>query len=353
MDPGGGLSRVQDFLLSSLRPSTLVKYTEALSHLSNDLREQGCNWQQMTDEERDMFLAEWVLDGFEGGESRNAYGWALSAVQKVCPRLRLKTSWKVYDVWGSKQPIRQALAAPPEFLHGMIAIAMLVNRAELGLLMVLCYAGLLRVREALGLRRSDLVLGASEIIVCLGLTKRGTEQKVVLRNMSVILFVQQFLQSYPRHSDELLFTISYGSALRWVKRISFFLGGEQMVVTTHTFRRSGASELARQGTPLPDILLFGRWQSERSARDYIRQGEVGIHRARVRMDAALQRRVLSWASLLPNVWVCHLKLFAHKTVAIKVDRLTVSAFQQFEKAVFSSFALTSELDGREAISALQ
>ncbi|CAK8990539.1 unnamed protein product, partial [Durusdinium trenchii] len=285
------------FLLGSLRDATLKKYALALERLNNELRRHDRHWANMSEEEQDLFLAEWLVDGCESGASKTEYGWALSAVQKLFPRMRVRTAWKVFDAWSQFAPVRQAPAAPPEFLHALVSIAMLLNRLPLAALIVVCYAGLLRVREALQLTYADLILGVDEIVLCLGHTKRGTEQKVLLRNSTVVQFLLQYISYSRKHDSDLVFNIGYSTALRWVKRLSWLLGGDECVVTTHTFRRSGASELARQGTPMADILVYGRWQSDRAAREYVRQGEVAIHRARQAMNADLRRRVRNWASL--------------------------------------------------------
>ena len=65
---GAGLNRIQDFLLRSLQPSTITKYTQALNRLSSDLAEQGLSWHEMSEEQKDYFLAEWLLDAFEDGK---------------------------------------------------------------------------------------------------------------------------------------------------------------------------------------------------------------------------------------------------------------------------------------------
>lgn len=339
MEAIGGLNRVQLFLLGSLRESTVQKYTLALGHLNNELLAHDRHWSEMSEEEQDLFLAEWLVDACENGSSKAVYGWALSAVQKLFPRLRIRVAWKVFDAWGQRVPVRQAPAAPPEFLHAMVSIAMLLNRVSLAALIVTCYAGLLRVREALQLRFQDIVVGDGDIVLCLGHTKRGTEQKVVLRNSSVVNFLRQYLKHMNGSGSDLAFTVSYASALRWVRRLSWLLGGDDFVVTTHTFRRSGASELARQGTPLADILVYGRWQSDRSAREYIRQGEVAIHRTRQAMNPQLRRRVVHWASLVSSVWVCYKRVHILQEFSVKVDRMTMSLFEAFEQAIFSAFNL--------------
>ena len=337
MDGGFGLDRVQVFLLNSLKQSTIDKYTKALQHLSNELADQQLVWSDMDEEDQDKFVAEWLLSGYEAGHHRAEYGWALSAVQKVCPRVRLRTSWKVYDAWGQKEPPKQAPAAPPELLHAMFAVALLLNRPALAALMVSCYAGLLRVREALALRQQDVVLQATEVILCLGQTKRGLEQKVVMRNPSVVAFFMQYFKRFPVSHGEPVFSISYSSALRWVKRLAFLLGCDDLSLTTHTFRRSGASELARQGLPLADILLYGRWSTERSAREYIRQGEVGIVRARQQLQPVTAARIQQWASINRSPWAVYDKLFKFKSITVNVEQVTVARFHEFEGAIFNTF----------------
>eukprot|EP00435_Cladocopium_sp_Y103_P060724 s896_g22.t1 len=165
------------FLLNSLKPPTIRKYTAALEELNSELLAHDHVWADMSEDEQDLFVSEWLIDGFESGAGRAEYGWALSALQKVFPRLRLKTAWRVYDVWGQHQPPKQAPAATPEFLQAMMAMALFLGKPQVAAVMVLCYAGLLRVREALSLKGRDVIVQADSITLCLGQTKRGVEQK--------------------------------------------------------------------------------------------------------------------------------------------------------------------------------
>ena len=50
-----------------------------------------------------------------------------------------------------------------------------------------------------------------------------------------------------------MFMVSYASVLRWVKKLSCVLGAADLRLTTRSFRRCGASELARQNVPLSVI----------------------------------------------------------------------------------------------------
>ena len=263
--------------------------------------------------------------------------WALSAVHKVFPRLRLRVAWKVYDTWGQLQPPRQAPAAPPELLQAMFCVALLLNRPHLSCLMLVCYCGLLRVREGLRLQYRDVVFLPDSVVLCLGQTKRGLEQKVVLTNPAVVGFLSLYASHFPsKDGSAFFFPISYGTALRWVKKLGDLLGAAPLQLTTHTFRRSGASELARQGVPLADILLFGRWASERSAKEYIRRGEVAIHRARAELGPLTWARIQHWAQIGRNAWAVYDLLHQQHSLQLPVDRVTAERFRKFESLVFSS-----------------
>lgn len=289
----------------------------------------------MSEDDQDLFLAEWILDGYELGGSRNEYSWALSALQKVYPRLRLKTAWKVLDAWSSNIPVRQAPAAPPELLRAMIVLALVLGRPQLSVAMLLAYCGLLRVREVLRLKVKDVILDGTTLVLCLGRTKRGMEQKVILTNASVVLWFSNFISRHPPQApDELLFSISYSSMLRWVKRLAFLLGAESLQLTTHTFRRSGASELSRQGMPLSEILLYGRWLSERAARDYIRKGEVAIWRSKGLLANNDWKRVEQWGQLAPRAWPLYDGVLAVKLQPQHMQAVSVSKLASLEGILF-------------------
>lgn len=290
----------------------------------------------MTEDEQDGFLAEWLLDGYEAEKGRAAYGWALSAVQKVNPRGSYRTAWKVFDAWGVERPPRQAAAAPPELITSIIAAALLLNRPQHSTVMLLCYAGLLRVRESLQLLHGDLVVSWDSVTLCLGRTKRGMEQKVVLRNPGVISWIHQFLRRFPAvDPSQPVFAVSYASVLRWVKKLSNLIGGPDVLLTTHSFRRSGASELARQGIPLADILLFGRWLRERSAREYIRRGEVAVLRAKNSFDVRQQTRLQRWSAIGQQAWALHDALYVHSDTLPRISRLNQARFDLFEQHVMN------------------
>ena len=258
----------------------------------------------LTSEEQDWWLADWLVERYEDGEGRAAAGYLLSALRKVNPFVKYYTAWKVLDVWSQKRPPIQAAALPPSAVFALAGLAVSFGHWDLGLVFLLCYCGLLRVSEALNLRRCHLVFGIHQVTVILGITKRGMEQKVVIVNRFLVMLLIAHCHSNKIGENDRVFVISYSSVLNWLHLFCKILGLGDINVTTHSFRRSGASELSRRNAQWSYILQFGRWLCDRAAREYIRRGEVSILRVRAAASPLVLRRINFWA----------LMLMAHKSV---------------------------------------
>jgi len=108
---GNGPNRVQASLLSPLGSSARTRYQEAPADLRTKLAEQGVPWHTMDEEQRGWRLAEHLIDEFEQGCTRSRAVFLLSALAKVNPRTRYRTSWEVLDVCMKEQPVRQVEAS--------------------------------------------------------------------------------------------------------------------------------------------------------------------------------------------------------------------------------------------------
>ena len=64
-------------MLSSLKPSTSDKYTQALQALNSELEEQNVVWAALTEEEQDYFVADMLLEAYDSDGSRASAGWLL------------------------------------------------------------------------------------------------------------------------------------------------------------------------------------------------------------------------------------------------------------------------------------
>ena len=296
------MNRVQDFLLGSVTAATKRKYLAALDALRLKCEEEDVSLEGMSEEQLDWFLADFILDGHLEHHQRNQYGFMLSALAKLNPRCRLRVAWKVLDVWAVKEPPSQAPAVPPELLVKASMMLILAGRAAMGVGFICCYAGLLRAREMLTLKRSDIVLVEHAVIFCLGVTKRGREQKVVLAQPQTVAWVKIFLLSRDFKPDMRPFDFSYTTGLKWLRRAMVAAGAPEIPVTTHSLRRSGASELSRLGVPWQSIMDYGRWNTDRAAREYVRRGEVAVYRAREVLNPQVLESAAVWNRKAGAVW---------------------------------------------------
>ena len=97
--------------------------------------------------------------------------------------------------------------------------------------------------------------------------------------------------------------MSYPTVLKWMRCAAEAVGAGQLDLTTHSLRRSGASELLRLGCPWPEIMQYGRWNSDRAAREYARKREVAVYRARNDLPANLLSRAAFWNGLSSETWI--------------------------------------------------
>ena len=115
-------------------------------------------WDECDEESLDHWVSDWMVESAEVSLSavgdlaeehpdalplpRSFFGAVLSSLARTRPRLRLKTAWRVYNVWGQRIPVRQAPAAPPEVLFGVAVLLACVGRPIYSAIMVACFTGL-------------------------------------------------------------------------------------------------------------------------------------------------------------------------------------------------------------------
>ena len=166
---------------------------------------------------------------------------------------------------------------------------------------LICFVGLLRVSEALNLKADELIITGEKLVIVLQLTKRGVFQKVVCSNIGVLQWFALFVKRCPPQHH--VFPVSYNVFARWLRKAAAALGNTEDW-TSHSLRRGGATELQRQGVPLADIMLQGRWLSSRSAREYLRKGDLAMLRHESSLPDAYLERLDRFARLGPSVWAC-------------------------------------------------
>lgn len=166
------------------------------------------------------------------------------------------------------------------------------ERREIGLAALTCFCGLLRVGELLKLKTRDVLLGPLNdpaVILLLGTTKRGRDERVVMVN--ALLHRAFGIVLKQRGRNDSAFGLTYFTFRTWFLRAFRALGLPSEGLRSHGLRRGGPTELANRGCPMLNIVEYDRWASENSARDYIRRGQSSALRVRAQMDNARWRYV--------------------------------------------------------------
>ena len=113
-------------------------------------------------------------------------------------------------------------------------------------------------------------------LILLSETKRGQEQKVVLTAAEVCRWVDSHFHRYPCSPSARVIPHAYNTFQLWLRMCITAMSCAHLPWGTHSLRRGGASEMARVGVPMTDIMAYGRWAFFRAAQTYVQRGEVPL-----------------------------------------------------------------------------
>ena len=135
----------------------------------------------------------------------------------------------------------------------------------------------------------------------MGQTKRGLEQKVLISALGLVAWFDSYARIHKRALDDRVAACSYTKLQSWLRRGAKALGFGDIPWSTHSLRRGGATELWHRTVNFDFIKMYGRWLSDRSARDYTRRGEVGLLRVKADISAATWAQANRFARLGASV----------------------------------------------------
>lgn len=254
------------------------------------------------DEEVDWLVADYFMEQVDDGPFSMGSALALlGALRHRNPRRFLPVAGSIVAEWRKDRPPEQAVALPAEVVYAGFVVLWSANRRAVATVMLVAFCGLLRVGEALGLRRQMIIFQPPErpssAILLLGKAKRGHDDQVELRNPVVIRALQCAVLTWSNSPNDLLFDVSYSTFSRYLMRTVEVLGLDASRVRSHSLRRGGATELYHAGLDLDSIIVFGRWASDRSARLYIKAAEPTLLRSRSALTGAQWRVVVMLGQL--------------------------------------------------------
>ena len=292
----------QRFLLdATCAPSTLVKYKHAVREFIVWAEEYQVT--VTTVEQMDDALTDYFHDMYEtnDGSGKGVAAATLYGVVKFLPRLKnkLPTAELSLRGWNRKHP---AVSYPPMTWElAVVASVQLVRHGWLkhAIGVLLAFDCFLRVGELVGLRKSDVAdhgdvrVGSTHrrMLIRLRQTKTGVNQWVEVESTEVQWLIRHLVRSCPTGETKLFGFSAYQFRSRF-KEICSELGLSTSYVP-HSLRHGGATRWHLQGKFIEDILLRGRWSSNKSARRYIQAGRAMLLGVTVPSTIATVGHILS------------------------------------------------------------
>lgn len=282
-----------EFLMQVMPEATQERYEGALKLFQEWASARDVDLTTCDPDNMDLAAADYILDLYEEPDAgiTKAY-YIIAALKRRWPGLRMPACGKVIAAWRSQSPPVQALALPREAVHAFFTLAWASRQHDLALCVLTCFCGLLRIGEALKLTVEQVLFDSHDgrtVVLMLGDTKRGVDERVVLRSPLLVSAFRSLFKG--RSSTDKAFKLSYFAVRRDFVRFFSVLGMPALGLRTHGLRRGGATELVNQGIPLPNVLEFGRWHSESSAKEYIRRGQACVVRIKAAADAQRWKHV--------------------------------------------------------------
>jgi integrase len=260
-------------------PATLKKYNTAVNLFLSSclaLREDPSSASDF-----DQVLHAFITDLYVSGGHKSTASDLLYGLLRLLPELkgRLPLSTLALKGWTRLNP---ATSYPPLTwdLCCLVSFRLAANRLwSLAVGTLLAFDCLLRVSELVGLRVSDIAdsgdprVGTrfSGMALRLRQTKTGPNQWVIVRSPAVVTLVRTLLQDRGASQSAMLFPVSSDVFRRRFKKACAQLGLSDAYVP-HSLRHGGATALFISGEGIEDIMLRGRWASNKSARRYIQAG---------------------------------------------------------------------------------
>jgi integrase len=279
--------QIWTWLEGRLAAGTQVRYQRARDDFALWQTRLGIGAAPLAPDQLDVLLAKYVLDIKEDCDTVVSRQQCIDLVASTQRRAGhpCRLAQQILKAWQKEVPPVQAEAMPAALAFAMVTTLSLVfKEQQAAVLVLLAFAGCLRIGEALGLRSQDVFLprpGSADQrgVVILRATKRSFDQRVVIGNRRVVSALVQYQKFFaPPERDAMFAGMTYNKFARLFKKALVVLRVPAGEWRTHSLRRGAATALMEQGYSFEYVRLFGRWASEGSCREYIRLGQSALTR---------------------------------------------------------------------------
>lgn len=261
-----------------LKPRSLASYKRAMSRFFDWLDEENITLpskHRLLDELLARYLEHLWLDDINVTYA----GHTLSAFRRFYPQLRFKlpVARQFFSNWKSIYVPRQAVPMPANVALAIAGAAIAVKDFVFAATLLLGFSAFLRTGEIAHLQVSHLQINESEghIYVALPATKTSKQkmESVAVNDPLLASLLQAVLED---SSTSFLFGGSTTQFRQQLRIFTNFLHLGDQNFTGYSLRRGGASHAFANGSTFDQLLVKGRWQSVRTARQYLDSGRAAL-----------------------------------------------------------------------------
>ena len=252
---------------------------------------------------------------FVAGEYVNCFyvddyplGWItdfISGMKRLFPRCKrkLETATSYMRNWQKATVRVRALPLSADLVCGMAAVAFRKQQPELGLALVLGFAGLLRAGEIVNLRLQDVTILRPGLAVLAFADSKGAQRKG--QPESVFSTDAKLVEALRRRKDSeadeaYVYSGSYRDLGSSIRTLASFFGLAHPNLTPHCLRRGGATWHFTRHLSYDSTQRHGRWVHARTAQCYIDEAMAEMGSASLPQHG--RRRLEAAVHVLPSLF---------------------------------------------------
>ena len=253
----------------------------------------------------DVLLQQYIEHLWSEGHGRAQASDTVAALQDAQPQVKghLRGTWRLLKAWSMNEVPNRAPPLPEEALHMMVGFAIAQQEYLFAVSLLVGFYGTLRTGEILNLKSSDASIHTAQgpAVISLGLTKGGKRQGA---SESVSLTVEEPLRWLFAWARKALCP----SPSQWRKLFNTTteaLGFSELGFRPYSLRRGGATWWFQRWGSLDRLLVYGRWQTAKTARTYVNSGLAAQAEMRLQRSALNKHYLLQFLNskkrLIPSL----------------------------------------------------
>ena len=260
----------------TVQPSTRKRYQHALDKFLVFLRINNLSLPRQRTL-LDPLVCEYIEHLWASGEGKALASDTVASLQDFDAHIKgkLPGAWRLLKTWAMNEVPNRAPPLPDYVVHAMCGRACFHQEFGFAVSLMVCFYGMLRTGELLGVKRKDMAseAGQRKVLLSLGFTKggkrAGAAESVVFGFDQVVLVLKRWMAIAPMHKSLTppphRWRALFSECLTKLKLTSFGF-------RPYSLRRGGATYWFSKHHSLDRLLLEGRWQAAKTARLYINEG---------------------------------------------------------------------------------